>query len=245
MNEFDSRKKNGNGSKTNGNGNGNSNGHSPVDAALTMMESKLSSSEFLRAFDLDFPAVDKDAIEDATASILRAVGEDPHREGLLRTPHRVAKAWTELLSGYRVNPSELINNAVFDVEYDDMVIVSDIEYYSMCEHHMLPFMGRAHVAYLPGSKVIGLSKIPRIVDMFSQRLQVQERLTRQIAEFIYEVLEPRGVAVIMDGKHMCSMIRGVHKEHSQMTTSAMLGEFHDNPQMRKEFLDHVARTASK
>lgn len=238
MSEFSTRKKSGNGIAD-------GHPHTPVDAALIMMESKLSSKEFLRAFDLDFPPVDTETIEEATADILRAVGEDPHREGLLRTPHRVAKAWTELLSGYRVNPNEVINNAIFDVEYDDMVIVSDIEYYSMCEHHMLPFMGRAHVAYIPTKKVIGLSKIPRIVDMFSQRLQVQERLTRQIADFINEVLEPRGVAVVMDGKHMCSLIRGVQKEHSQMTTSAMLGDFRDNAQVRKEFMDHLARTATK
>lgn len=231
---------NGNGNGK-GNGNGHSNGHVHADPIATM-EAKLTSADFLRAFELDYPEVDTEAIEDATAQILRAVGEDPDREGLLRTPHRVAGAYKEILAGYRVNPKELINNAIFDVEYDEMVIVNDIEYYSLCEHHMLPFLGKAHVAYIPGKKVIGLSKIPRIVDMFSQRLQVQERLTRQIADFINEVLEPRGVAVVMDGKHMCSMIRGVHKCYSGMTTSAMIGEFRDNPATRAEFMAHINRT---
>ncbi|MCU0511785.1 MAG: GTP cyclohydrolase I FolE [Anaerolineae bacterium] len=199
----------------------------------------------LHKYELDFPAVDTDAIKAAVTRILSAVGEDPQREGLLNTPKRVAGAYAELLEGYRTDPAELINNAIFDVQYDDMVIVRDIEYFSLCEHHMLPFLGHAHVAYIPGEKVIGLSKIPRIVDMFSRRLQVQERLTRQIAEFIEEVLGARGVAVVMDGMHMCSMMRGVHKCHSGMTTSAFLGSFKEDSNLRKEFMGHLERSAGK
>lgn len=221
------------------------NGNGSHEDPAQKMASKLASADFLHSFELDFPAVDLDTVEDAVRRILTAVGEDPEREGLQRTPHRVAKAYSEMLSGYRVDPAQLINEAVFDVEYDEMVIVSDIEYYSLCEHHMLPFMGRAHVAYIPNEKVIGLSKIPRIVDMFSQRLQVQERLTRQIADFIDEVLEPKGVAVVMDGKHMCSMVRGVKKCHSGMTTSAMLGVFRENQTTRAEFMAHISRTYGK
>ncbi len=205
---------------------------------------KLASPELLSRFELDFAPVDKTKVEEAIESMLYAVGEDPEREGLQRTPHRVAKAYTELLSGYTTDPAKLINDAVFDVEYDDMVIVRDIEYYSLCEHHMLPFMGHAHVAYIPSEKVVGLSKIPRIVDMFSRRLQVQERLTQQIAEFINEVLEPKGVAVVMDGSHMCSMIRGVGKVHSGMSTSAMIGEFKMDKDARREFLDHIQRASN-
>jgi GTP cyclohydrolase IA len=220
--------------------NNNGNGH-----LLTALETKLSSDEFLKTFELGLPAVDHAAIEGAVESILVAIGEDPHREGLKRTPQRVAKAYEELLSGYRIDPARLVNNAIFDVEYDDMVIVRDIEYHSLCEHHLLPFVGRAHVAYIPNQKVIGLSKIPRIVDMFARRLQVQERLTRQIAEFINEVLEPKGVAVVMDGVHMCSMMRGVKKHEAGMSTSAMLGIFRENNTTRSEFLAHIDRAGSR
>lgn len=209
------------------------------------LDVQLQASKLLDKYELDFPPVDQPSIQDAVRQILTAVGEDPAREGLLNTPKRVAGAYTELLSGYRTNPAELINNAIFDVEYDDMVIVRDIEYFSLCEHHMLPFMGHAHVAYIPGKKVIGLSKIPRIVDMFSRRLQVQERLTRQIAEFVQEVLDPRGVAVVMDGTHMCSMMRGVHKCHSGMTTSSVLGIFREDRVVRQEFMAHLERSAGK
>ncbi len=205
------------------------------------MDTKLQSEDFLRIFELGLPPVDHDRIAAATTEILTAVGEDPNREGLLNTPKRVAKMYDELLSGYRTDPAKLINNAIFDVDYDDMVIVRDIEFSSLCEHHMLPFLGHAHVAYIPRGKVIGLSKIPRIVDMFSRRLQVQERMTRQIANFINEVLDPRGVAVVVEGKHMCSMMRGVHKCDSNMTTSAMLGAFRDNQAVRTEFMGHLAR----
>ena len=188
--------------------------------------------------------VERAQVEAAVREILDSVGEDPQREGLLDTPKRVARMYDELLAGYRVDPVALINDALFDVSYDEMVIVRDIEYYSLCEHHLLPFLGRAHVAYLPGEKVIGLSKIPRIVDMFARRLQVQERMTRQIAEFMEDVLHPMGVGVVVEGAHLCSMMRGVKKTNARMTTSAMCGTFKDNPKTRQEFLDHLARSAS-
>lgn len=200
------------------------------------LEDKLQAEDFQETFDLNYPPVHRHQIEDAVADILEAVGEDVEREGLLNTPKRVARMYDELLSGYRTDPVQLINDALFDVEYDDMVIVRDIEFASMCEHHMLPFLGHVHVAYIPRGKVIGLSKIPRIVDMFARRLQLQERMTRQIASFIDEVLNPHGVAVVAEGKHMCSMIRGVEKHDSSMTTSAMLGTFLTNDNTRREFL---------
>lgn len=188
--------------------------------------------------------MDVKAIEDATLAILKAVGEDADREGLLKTPSRVARSYEELLAGYRMDPRALINEAVFDVAYDEMVIVRDIEFYSMCEHHMLPFMGRAHVAYVPTNKVIGLSKIPRIVDLFSRRLQVQERMTTQIAEYIDYVLKPQGVAVVVEGMHMCMMLRGVKKHDARMTTSSMTGVFRDEITTRMEFLDNISRGAN-
>ncbi|MEO8613366.1 MAG: GTP cyclohydrolase I FolE [Chloroflexota bacterium] len=206
------------------------------------MENKLSSEDFLKIFELGLPPVDGPRIEEATKDILSAVGEDPSREGLLNTPNRVARMYTELLSGYRTDPVKLINGALFDVEYDDMVIVKDIEFSSLCEHHMLPFIGHAHVAYIPRGKVIGLSKIPRIVDMFARRLQVQERMTRQVANFLNEILDARGVAVVVEGKHMCSMMRGVQKHDSSMTTSTMLGAFRENITTRSEFMAHLGRT---
>ena len=185
------------------------------------------------------------ALEESVKSILTAIGEDVDREGLLRTPHRVAKSYEELLSGYRMDPRALINEAVFDVAYDEMVIVRNIEFYSLCEHHMLPFIGHVHVAYIPSDKVIGLSKIPRIVDLFSRRLQVQERMTKQIADYINVVLNPRGVAVVVEGLHMCMMLRGVKKQNARMTTSAMLGAFRDNLSTRMEFLDSLSRGSEK
>ncbi|MBN1666393.1 MAG: GTP cyclohydrolase I FolE [Anaerolineales bacterium] len=183
-------------------------------------------------------------IQDAVSQILDAVGEDPGREGLQRTPERVARAYAELLAGYRVDPVRLLNQALFDVTYDEMVIVRDIEFYSLCEHHMLPFLGRAHVAYMPRGRVIGLSKIPRIVDMFARRLQVQERMTRQIADFLQEVLHPHGVAVVVEGLHLCSMMRGVKKHDARMTTSAMHGAFRSSLATRQEFLDNISRGAT-
>ena len=184
------------------------------------------------------------AIEESIRAMLTAFGENPDREGLQNTPKRVARMYPELLSGYRTDVDKLVNGAIFNVTYDDMVIVRDIEYFSLCEHHMLPFMGRAHVAYIPSGQVIGLSKIPRIVDMFAHRLQVQERMTRQIANFISEVLDARGVAVVVEGKHMCAMMRGVEKHDSSMTTSAMLGAFRENESTRSEFMAHLARRSS-
>ena len=217
------------------------NGFHNEDDSLAQMQIKLYSDDFQRAFELGLPPVDHEAIEQATTQILEAVGEDPSREGLLKTPNRVARMYDELLSGYRTDPAKLINGALFDVEYSDMVIVRDIEFSSLCEHHMLPFIGRVHVAYIPRKKVIGLSKIPRIVDMFARRLQVQERMTRQIADFINEVLDPMGVAVVAEGVHMCSLMRGVKKAESSMTTSAMLGEFRENSITRSEFMAHLQR----
>jgi GTP cyclohydrolase I len=187
--------------------------------------------------------INTDAIEDAVRSMLAAFGEDPQREGLLNTPKRVARMYPELLSGYRADPHKIVNGALFNVTYDDMVIVRDIEYFSLCEHHMLPFIGRAHVAYIPSGQVIGLSKIPRIVDMFARRLQVQERMTRQIADFLNDLLKPQGVAVVVEGLHLCAMMRGVKKLEARMTTSTMLGSFRKSINTRQEFLDHLGRGA--
>lgn len=180
-------------------------------------------------------------IECAVGMILEAIGEDPTREGLLRTPNRVARMYEELTAGYHVDPVRLINDALFDVNYDEMVIVKDIDYYSLCEHHMLPFMGKVHVAYIPNGKVIGLSKIPRIVEMFARRLQVQERMTKQIAEFLDETLHPQGVAVVAEGLHMCAAMRGVKKANARMSTSAMLGSFKTSQATRNEFFSHIGR----
>jgi len=186
-------------------------------------------------------ADDKKAIETAVRTILANVGEDPDREGLVGTPDRIARMYGEILAGYTTDPVKLVNNALFDVEYDDPVIVKEIEYFSMCEHHMLPFFGRAHIAYIPSDKVIGLSKIPRIVEMFARRLQVQERMTRQIAEMIDEVLKPQGVAVVVEGSHMCSMMRGVKKEHPRMMTSYMIGKYREDKDLRREFMDQLRK----
>lgn len=180
-------------------------------------------------------------IQAAVHDILLAAGEDPERDGLRQTPARVSRMYAELLSGYHADPEALINGALFDVEYDEMVIVRDIEFYSLCEHHMLPFIGHAHVAYIPRGKVLGLSKIPRIVDMFARRLQVQERLTSQIANFLVDTLHPQGVAVVMEGLHMCTMMRGVRKAQARMVTSAMRGLFRKNPATRNEFMEHIRR----
>lgn len=188
--------------------------------------------------------VNQEKIKDAIASLIEAVGENLEREGMRNTPERVARMYDELLSGYRVDPVELLNEAVFDVTYDEMVLVRDIEFYSLCEHHMLPFLGRAHVAYIPRGKVIGLSKLPRIVDMYARRFQVQERMTRQIADFVMEILDPHGVAVVLEGIHLCSVMRGVMKHDARMTTSAMHGAFRKNMATRQEFLDSISRGAT-
>jgi len=163
---------------------------------------------------------------------------------LLKTPERIARSYDELLAGYRTDPVELLNEALFDVDYDDMVLVRDIEFYSLCEHHMMPFIGRAHVAYIPQGKVIGLSKIPRIVDLFSRRFQVQERMTRQIADFVCQVINPLGAGVVVEALHLCSMMRGVKKHDARMTTSTMVGSFRSNPATRQEFLDSISRGAA-
>ncbi|MFZ0534320.1 MAG: GTP cyclohydrolase I FolE [Anaerolineales bacterium] len=181
------------------------------------------------------------AIENAITQMLTAFGENPTRKGLLRTPERVARMYTELLAGYRVDPINIVNDALFEVTYDEMVIVRDIEFYSMCEHHLLPFMGRAHVAYLPSGRVIGLSKIPRIVDVFAHRLQVQERMTRQIADFINDALMPKGVGVVVEALHLCTMMRGVKKHNARMTTSAVHGAFRRSIATRQEFFDNISR----
>jgi GTP cyclohydrolase I len=181
-----------------------------------------------------------EGVADAVRQILVSVGEDPDRDGLRRTPERIARMYEEILAGYHADPVVLVNDALFDVDYDEMVVVKDIEFFSMCEHHMLPFFGRANVAYAPCGKVIGLSKIPRIVEMYARRLQVQERMTRQIANLIDEVLHPYGVAVVVEASHMCSMMRGVKKEHARMVTSTMLGCFKENDKTRNEFLHHLA-----
>jgi GTP cyclohydrolase IA len=201
------------------------------------------SLEALRLPELETDSSRKREIEEAVRRILVNVGEDPEREGLVRTPDRIARMYDEVLAGYHVDPIALVNDALFDVEYDEMIVVKDIEFFSMCEHHMLPFFGKAHVAYIPSEKVIGLSKIPRIVEMFARRLQVQERMTRQIAELIDEILEPQGVGVVVEGAHMCSMMRGVRKESARMVTSAMLGNFKTNEKTRNEFLEHLRRPA--
>lgn len=176
--------------------------------------------------------------------VIRALGEDPTRDGLARTPERMEKALRYLTSGYSADVKQIVNGALFDVEYDEVVIVRDIEFFSMCEHHMLPFFGKVHVAYLPASKVIGLSKIPRIVDVFARRLQIQERMTQQIAETIQELIHPRGVAVICEARHFCMMMRGVEKQHSGAITSAMLGAFRENKETRNELLSLVGRPST-
>ena len=189
-------------------------------------------------------ALEQASLREIFAEILRRVDKDPTREGLLRTPERAEKSMAFLTRGYRQTIDEVVGTALFDVDYDEMVIVRDIEFYSMCEHHMLPFFGRAHIAYIPQGKVIGLSKLPRLVDMFARRLQVQERLTRQVAEAIIEVVQPQGVGVILEAQHLCMMMRGVEKQSSMTTTSAMLGAFRTQTQTRSEFLSLVRRPGS-
>ena len=177
-----------------------------------------------------------DSIAGHMESVIRQLGEDPKRDGLIRTPQRVEKALRYLTSGYQADPEKIVNGALFDVDYDEVVIVRDIEFFSMCEHHMLPFYGKMHVAYLPNKKVIGLSKIPRLVDAFARRLQIQERLTQQVAQTVQALINPKGVAVVCEAKHFCMMMRGVEKQHSDAVTSAMLGAFRDHKETRDEVL---------
>jgi GTP cyclohydrolase IA len=178
-------------------------------------------------------------IEKLVEQLLKELGEDPHREGLRRTPERVAKAMEYLTSGYSKNVDEILNDALFVEEYDEMVVVKDIDMASLCEHHLLPFIGKAHIAYMPHKKIVGLSKIPRLVEMFSRRLQVQERLTTQIATTLNEALQPRGVAVVIEAVHLCMLMRGVEKQNSKAVTSAMLGAFRERPETRAEFMELI------
>jgi GTP cyclohydrolase IA len=181
------------------------------------------------------------SMADYVRQMIAMIGEDPNREGLRRTPERFERAFRFLTSGYGQDPEKILNNAMFSVCYDQMVVVKDIELFSLCEHHMLPFLGRCHVAYLPDKKVVGLSKIPRLVNMFSRRLQIQERLTSQIAQAIQNSIQPRGVGVVVEARHLCMIMRGVEKQRSEAVTSAMLGAFRDNQQTREEFLSLIGR----
>jgi GTP cyclohydrolase I len=185
--------------------------------------------------------LDRKAVENAVLTILNEIGEDPSREGLKRTPHRVAKAYEFLTQGYNKKIEDILNGAIFEEKYDEMVIVKDIDFYSMCEHHMLPFYGKVHIAYIPNGKIVGLSKLPRIVDAYARRLQVQERMTQQIADTIEEYLNPAGVAVVIEAYHMCMMMRGVEKQNSITTTSAMHGVFSEDTRTRSEFLNLIAQ----
>jgi len=184
---------------------------------------------------------EREAIEEAVRQLLLHIGEDPSREGLLKTPNRVARMYDELTVGYITDPVKIINSAMFEVDYSEMVVVKDIEYYSLCEHHLLPFFGSVHVAYIPNGLVVGLSKIPRMVDIFSRRLQVQERMTQQIANCLNQHLHPHGVAVVVEGTHMCSVMRGVRKANAKMVTSAVLGTFKEDAKARVEFMEHIRR----
>ena len=180
-------------------------------------------------------------IEVLTKQLLKEIGEDPNREGLLKTPSRVSKAWEFFSKGYNEDLKKIINDAIFKENAKDMVIVRDVEFFSLCEHHLIPFFGKAHVGYIPNGKVIGLSKIPRIIDMFSRRLQVQERLTHQIADALNSVLNPKGVSVVMEGRHMCMQMRGVEKQNSFTSTSAMSGQFKKSAETRSEFLSIISK----
>src|SRR6185437_15100971 len=188
---------------------------------------------------LETPSLTAATYEDLVREMLVRLGEDPQREGLLRTPERVKKAFQFLTKGYNEDPEALLKNALFTVTYDEMVIVKDVEVFSLCEHHVLPFFGKVHVAYIPNGKVIGLSKIPRLIELFSRRLQIQERLTTQIAETIQKVIQPQGVGVVIEARHLCMMMRGVEKQHSAAVTSSMLGCFREEQETRQEFLSLI------
>ena len=188
---------------------------------------------------IENPTLTSATFEELVKEILVRLNEDPAREGLVRTPARVRKAFEFLTKGYNEDPETMLKNALFTVTYDEMVIVKDVEMFSLCEHHMLPFFGKVHVAYIPNGKVIGLSKIPRLIEIFSRRLQIQERLTTQIAETIQKVIRPQGVGVVIEARHLCMMMRGVEKQHSAAVTSSMLGCFRDEQETRQEFLSLI------
>jgi GTP cyclohydrolase IA len=193
---------------------------------------------------VETPSVTSASFEDLVREILVRLGEDPEREGLVRTPNRVHSAYEFLTKGYREDPDAMLKKALFTVTYDEMVIVKDIEMFSLCEHHMLPFFGKVHVAYIPNGKVVGLSKIPRLIEIFSRRLQIQERLTTQIAETIQKAIEPQGVGVVIEARHLCMMMRGVEKQHSAAVTSSMLGCFREEQETRTEFLSLIRNRAN-
>ena len=184
---------------------------------------------------------DRSSLESSVRTLLTEIGEDPAREGLARTPERVRRMYDELTAGYHTDPDALINGACFSVDYDEMVVVRDIEFFSLCEHHLLPFIGKAHIGYLPKGRVLGLSKIPRIVDMYAQRLQVQERLTVQVADFLMERLEPKGVGCVIEATHLCTMMRGVKKQEATMVTSSMVGTFRRDARTRAEFMGLIGK----
>lgn len=208
------------------------------------MPFETAASETAASETLPANALEAVATQELYREMIRRTGEDPSRDGLVRTPERMEKSMAFLTHGYAQTVSEVLHGALFDVDYDEMVIVKDIEFYSLCEHHLLPFYGKAHIAYVPNGKVIGLSKVARLVDVFARRLQVQERLTRQISDAIDEAIKPQGVAVILEAQHLCMMMRGVEKQHSHTVTSAMLGVFKTQQQTRNEFLSLVRHTGS-
>ncbi|MBZ5572224.1 MAG: GTP cyclohydrolase I FolE [Acidobacteriia bacterium] len=193
---------------------------------------------------VETPTLTSASFEDLVREMIVRLGEDPTREGLTRTPNRVHRAYEYLVKGYKEDPEALLKKALFTVTYDEMVIVKDVEMFSLCEHHMLPFFGKVHVAYIPNGKVIGLSKIPRLIEIFSRRLQIQERLTTQIAETIQKAIEPQGVGVVVEARHLCMMMRGVEKQHSAAVTSSMLGCFRDEQETRTEFLSLIRNRAN-
>jgi GTP cyclohydrolase I len=193
---------------------------------------------------VDAPTLTSASFEELVREMIVRLGEDPQREGLARTPERVHKAYEFLTRGYKQDPDTLLKDALFTVSYDEMVIVKDIEMFSLCEHHMLPFIGKVHVAYIPNGKVVGLSKIPRLVELFSRRLQIQERLTTQIAETIQKAIQPQGVGVVIEARHLCMMMRGVEKQHSAAVTSSMLGCFRNEQETRTEFLSLIRNRAN-
>jgi GTP cyclohydrolase IA len=193
---------------------------------------------------LETPTLTSASFEDLVREMLVRLGEDPGREGLVHTPNRVHRAYEHLLKGYNEDPEAMLKKALFTVSYDEMVIVKDVEMFSLCEHHMLPFFGKVHVAYIPKGKVIGLSKIPRLIEIFSRRLQIQERLTTQIAETIQKAIEPQGVGVVIEARHLCMMMRGVEKQHSAAVTSSMLGCFREEQETRTEFLSLIRNRAN-